>query len=156
MELDNFGYLLGETARVLTRRFDEYAQANGVTHTQWMVLIALLRQEGISQAQLAKYLEVEPISMSRMIDRLQAGDLIHRVEDPSDRRVKTLYSSPKTKKVLKRRRSCGAEVWAEARAGMSDEEIQRFGVTVGRTGSNLLNAAQTPVKMSVKAVAKKR
>jgi len=156
MELDNFGYLLGETARVLTRRFDEYAQANGVTHTQWMVLIALLRQEGISQAQLAKYLEVEPISMSRMIDRLQAGDLIHRVEDPSDRRVKTLYLTPNAKKVLKRLRSFGAEVLAEARAGISDEEIQRFVVTVSRIRSNLLNAAQTPVKMSVKAVAKKR
>lgn len=156
MELDNFGYLLGETARVLTRRFDEYAQANGITHAQWMVLIALMRQEGISQAQLAKYLEVEPISMSRMIDRLQAGDLIHRVEDPGDRRIKTLYLTPNAKKVLKRLRSYGAEVLAEASAGISDAEIQRFVVTVSRMRSNLLKAAQTPVKMSVKAAAKTR
>ena len=137
-ELDNFGYLLGETARVLTKRFDQFTRDNGITHAQWMVLIALMRREGISQARLAEYLEVEPITLSRMIDRLEG--LIQRTEDPTDRRTKLLYLTDSAREVLKRLRSYGAVVLTEASQGISEDEIQQFVSTINRIRANLLNA----------------
>lgn len=137
-ELDNFGYLLGETARVLTKRFDQFTRENGVTHTQWMVLIALMRREGISQTRLARYLEVEPITLSRMIDRLEG--LIKRAEDPNDRRTKLLYLTDAARDALQRLRSYGAVVLTEASQGISPQEIQQFIATTNRIRANLLNA----------------
>lgn len=145
MELENYGYLLGETARVLTQRFDAYARANGITHTQWQVLIALLRREGINQTQLAQYLEVEPISLSRMVDRLQTAGLVSRVEDPKDRRIRALYLTDQAKGVLERLRSYGAQVLGEMSEGVAEEDIRQFEKTVGRFRANLLKASERPV-----------
>ncbi|MDY0014422.1 MAG: MarR family transcriptional regulator [Rhodocyclaceae bacterium] len=148
MELENYGYLLGETARILVQRFDEYARANGITHTQWMLLIALLRQEGINQTQLARYMEVEPISLSRMVDRLQSAGLVRRVEDPKDRRIRTLYLTDEAGVVLQRLRSFGAQVLGEMSEGVPPEEIQQFEKTVSRFRANLLNATGRPVAVT--------
>lgn len=146
MELDNFGYLLGETARILKRRFDDYARANGITHTQWMVLIALLRREGINQTQLAQYIEVEPITLCRMLDRLQAAGLVNRVEDSTDRRARVLFLTDEAKNILQRLRGYGAQVLAEMSLGVSEDQIQQFTSTINQFRSNLLNAAQHPIE----------
>ncbi|MET0588059.1 MAG: MarR family transcriptional regulator, partial [Novosphingobium sp.] len=75
---DNIGTMLAQVARLLRRRFDERARGIGVTRPQWQVLTLLKRNEGINQGGLAEILEVEPITLGRMMDRLQDAELVVR------------------------------------------------------------------------------
>lgn len=144
-EFDTFGYLLGDAARVLRSRFDAYARTVGVTRQQWMVLLALMRQEPVNQTRLADYLEVEPISLSRMIDRLQAAGLVERRHDPNDRRARLLHLTEPAREVLKVLRECGAQVMREASEGIAPEDLAQFVTTLGKFRTNLINAIPRPM-----------
>ena len=85
------GFLLHEVARLLRRRFEQNARDFGLTRSQWQVLAYLANNEGINQSGLADLLEIEPITLGRIVDRLQARGLIERHPDPSDRRVWLLH-----------------------------------------------------------------
>ena len=94
MSDDNVGTLIGQVSRLMRRSFDERARGIGVTRPQWQVLTLLARHEGINQGGLAEILEVEPITLGRMIDRLQDADLVERRADPADRRAWRLHITP--------------------------------------------------------------
>src|SRR5260370_31537783 len=81
------GFLLHEVARLLRRRFEQNARGSGLTRSQWQVLAYLALNEGINQSGLADLLEIEPITLGRIVDKLQILGLIERRPDPSDRRV---------------------------------------------------------------------
>ncbi|MEH2563741.1 DNA-binding MarR family transcriptional regulator [Bradyrhizobium sp. AZCC 2289] len=85
------GFLLDEVARLLKRRFEQHARGSGLTRSQWQVLTYLDRNEGINQSRLAGLLDLEPITLSRIVDKLQSVRLIERQPDPTDRRVWTLH-----------------------------------------------------------------
>src|SRR5258706_2225794 len=85
------GFLLHEVARLLRRRFEQNARGSGLTRSQWQLLAYLANNEGINQSGLAELLEIEPITLGRIIDKLQARGLIERHPDPSDRRARVLY-----------------------------------------------------------------
>ena len=95
MSDDNIGAMIAQVARLLRRSFDERARGIGVTRPQWQVLSLLNRNEGINQGGLAEMLEVEPITLGRMIDRLQDAELVERRADPADRRAWRLHITPK-------------------------------------------------------------
>lgn len=114
MAEDNIGTLLTETARLLRRRFDARARRHEVSRAQWQVLIALSRNEGINQVGLADYLEVETITLCRMIDRLQDAHLVERRADPDDRRAWRLYLTNTAWPLLQTLHPIGAEVIEEA------------------------------------------
>src|SRR5258705_415395 len=80
------GFLLHEVARLLRRRFEQNARGSGLTRSQWQVLAYLALNEGINQSGLADLLEIEPITLGRIVDKLQILGLIERRPDPSDRR----------------------------------------------------------------------
>ena len=82
---DSIGFLISDVSRLLRRRFDERARLIGVTRPQWRALTALSRQEGMQQGALAELLEVEPITLCRMVDRLEEAGLVERRRDPADR-----------------------------------------------------------------------
>src|SRR5258705_10124236 len=88
MELNapTLGFLLHEVARLLRRRFEQNARGSGLTRSQWQVLAYLAKNEGINQSGLADLLEIEPITLCRIVDKLQARGLVERHPDPSDRR----------------------------------------------------------------------
>jgi DNA-binding MarR family transcriptional regulator len=88
---DDIGFLLGDAARLLRRSFDERARAIGVTRPQWRVLALLRRFDGSTQVTLADMLDVEPITLGRMVDRLQDAGLVERRADPNDRRAWRLH-----------------------------------------------------------------
>ncbi|MDP9056695.1 MAG: MarR family transcriptional regulator [Pseudomonadota bacterium] len=92
---ENIGTMVGQVARLMRRSFDERARGIGVTRPQWQVLTLLARHEGINQGALADMLEVEPITLGRMIDRLQEADLVERRPDPADRRAWRLFNTAK-------------------------------------------------------------
>lgn len=84
-------FLLNDVARLLRVDADKRARAHGMTRAQWAILIWLERQPGITQKELAEILEVEPISVARLIDRLEARGMVERRPDPRDRRIWRLH-----------------------------------------------------------------
>ena len=98
----NLGFLLHDVARLLRRNFDRRVQTLELTQAQWKVLIYLSRNEGIKQAQLAEFLEVQPISVGRLIDRMEAAEWVVRKPDATDRRAFNLYLTDKAEPILKK------------------------------------------------------
>ncbi len=92
--------LLNDVGRMLRTEADRRARAHGMTRAQWVMLIRLDRQPGLSQKELAELLEVEPITVARLADRLEARNLIERRPDPNDRRIWRLHLLPAAQPVL--------------------------------------------------------
>ncbi|HEY2447019.1 MAG TPA: MarR family transcriptional regulator [Rhizomicrobium sp.] len=92
--------LLHDVARLLRTRFDQRARATGMTRAQWVILARLSAKPGLSQIEMASLLEVEPISVGRLVDRLEARGLVERRPDPSDRRVWRLHLTPSAQPIL--------------------------------------------------------
>jgi DNA-binding MarR family transcriptional regulator len=92
--------LLHDIARNLRTRSDQLARARGMTRAQWIILARLARQPGISQNEMANICEVEPITVGRLIDRLEAHGLVERRADPKDRRVRRLHLLPAAEPIL--------------------------------------------------------
>jgi DNA-binding MarR family transcriptional regulator len=82
---------LVESSRLLRNYIDNRAKARGTTRAQWIVLFRLRQQEGLSQVDLADVLELQPISLVRLLDRLVEHDLLERRHDPRDRRANRLF-----------------------------------------------------------------
>jgi len=94
-------FLLHDVARLLRVDADKRARAHGMTRAQWGILIWLERQPGLSQKELSEILEVEPITVARLIDRLEARGMVERRPDPKDRRIWRLHLSPPAHPVLR-------------------------------------------------------
>lgn len=87
-------FLLHDVARLMRIDADKRARAQGMTRAQWGILIWLDRQPGLSQKELSELLEVEPITVARLIDRLEARGMVERRPDPRDRRIWRLHLLP--------------------------------------------------------------
>ncbi|MDP9096012.1 MAG: MarR family transcriptional regulator [Pseudomonadota bacterium] len=85
---------------MLRTEADRRARAHGMTRAQWVMLLRLERQPGLSQKELSELLEVEPITVARLADRLEARHLIERRADPADRRVWRLHLRPDAQPLL--------------------------------------------------------
>jgi MarR family transcriptional regulator for hemolysin len=115
---------IGETAHALRKAFGRRAATLGVTGAQWKVLFKLTVKPGLRQGELADMLDVEPITLTRIIDRLQEAGLVERVADPADRRVWRLHVTEKAKPVAAKLRAIADEMSAEAFAGIAPEDIE--------------------------------
>jgi MarR family transcriptional regulator for hemolysin len=94
MSLDlkkQFIFQLVESSRLLRNYIDQRAKTRGTTRAQWIVLFRLREQEGLSQVDLADVLELQPISLVRLLDRLVEHGLVERRSDPRDRRANRLF-----------------------------------------------------------------
>src|SRR5580692_4949309 len=92
--------VLNDVARLVRTRFDQRARAFGMTRAQWVILARLNRQPGLSQNDMAAICEVEPITVGRLIDRLEARGFVERRADPADRRIRRLHLLPAAKPLL--------------------------------------------------------
>jgi MarR family transcriptional regulator for hemolysin len=92
--------LLHDVARMQRTRFDQWARRYGMTRAQGMILFRLSRQPGISQNEMAALCEVEPITVGRLVDRLEARGMLERRSDPSDRRLRRLHLLPAAQPIL--------------------------------------------------------
>lgn len=138
------GFLLHDVARLLRKRFEQNARDLGLTRSQWQVLVYLARNEGIHQGGLAELLEVEPITLGRMIDKLQEGGLIERRPHATDRRVWLLYLTEKARPKLEAIQALGEVTRGEALSGICEEEHRRLLDTLSRMKGNLLDALARP------------
>jgi len=93
-------FLLHDVARLLRHDADKRASIHGMTRAQWVILFWLERQPGLSQKELSEILEVEPITVARLIDRLEARGMVERRPDPKDRRIWRLHLLPPSAPVL--------------------------------------------------------
>jgi MarR family transcriptional regulator, transcriptional regulator for hemolysin len=114
----DFLFMLFETQRLLRLLAEKQAAPYGITKAQWGVLAKLERTEGLKQSELAEMLEVQPITLTRLIDRLCENDLIERREDPKDRRVNRLYLRPAARPLL--------EKLGELRSGITEIALNNF------------------------------
>lgn len=140
---ENLGMMLADTSRLLRRSFDARARGIGVTRPQWQVLSILRRNEGIHQGGLADILEVEPITVCRMVDRLQDAELVERRPDPADRRSWRLFLTGKAHVLLDQLRPLADELLAEALEGVDPADRTRLMETLDRIRQNI---ARRPVE----------
>lgn len=116
-------FQLVETARLLRTHVDQRARQNGTTRAQWGVLARLRRQEGLNQAALAEQLEMQPISLARLIDRLEGQGLVERRADPHDRRAHLVHLTPAGRDLVDDLDGLRGEIAGEVLDGVGDAAI---------------------------------
>jgi MarR family transcriptional regulator, transcriptional regulator for hemolysin len=116
----NFGFLVHDVSRLIKRRFDRQARQTGlpITRRQAAVVLYIARNEGVSQAEVATWLDLEPIALVRMLDKLSEEELVERRAHPTDRRVRTLWLTPTARPVIERILTINQAIREEAFAGM--------------------------------------
>ena len=117
-------FLLHDVARIMRTRFDQWARTYDMTRAQGVILVRLERQPGISQNEMAALCEVEPITVGRLVDRLEARGLIERRADPSDRRVRRLHLLPAAKPVLADIQAYKTELTQMLTAGLPPKAVE--------------------------------
>ena len=139
--METLPFEVGETAHALRKAFDRRAVGLGVTRAQWKVLFKLTRYPGMRQIELADMLDIEPITLSRIIDRLEEGALVERVADPADRRAWRLHVTVKAQPLVEKLRALAAEMTAEAFAGIDPKDIEITRQVLARVRENASRAA---------------
>ena len=137
MPMEDLPFEIGETAHALRRAFDRRAAALGVTRAQWKVLFRLTRTPGVRQVELADMLDVEPITLSRILDRLEEAGHVERLADPADRRAWRLQVTDKAKPLVAKLRALGSELVEDAFAGIDREEIERVREVLAQVRENV-------------------
>ena len=137
-----FAFSLNDVARMLRTYADQKASQFGITRAQWVVLVRLDRFEGLKQAELAEMLDLQPITLTRLLDRLAECGLIERRPDPNDRRAKLLYLTAKAKPLLEQLGDLGSELMATALAGVEREHVELMVAQLAIVKENLRQAIQ--------------
>lgn len=134
--METLPFEIGETAHLLRKAFDRLAVGLGVTRAQWKVLFKLTRHPGLRQVELADMLELEPITLCRIVDRLEEAGLVERSRDPEDRRAWKLHVTAKAQPLIEKLRAVGAELVGQAFAGIDPEEIEITRKVLARAREN--------------------
>ena len=115
---------LAESSRLLRNYIDHRAKARGTTRAQWIVLFRLRQQEGLSQVDLAEVLELQPISLVRLLDRLVEYGLLERRHDPKDRRANRLFLTARGRQLVDDLDSLRDDIATDAMQGVSEQAIE--------------------------------
>ncbi|MBX3490614.1 MarR family transcriptional regulator [Parvibaculum sp.] len=134
------GFLLRDNSRLMRIAFTE--RVSGLTQAQWGALARLSRHQGLNQVGLADLLEVQPITVARLIDKLAALGLVERRPDPKDRRAQQLFLTDKAQPLLDQMWDAGDEILDAAYSGFSEQERHDFIEMMIRMRANLARLAQ--------------
>ena len=135
--METFPFEIGETAHALRKAFDRRAIGLGVTRAQWKVLFRLTRQPGLRQNELADMLDVEPITLSRIVDRLEEAGHVERTPDPADRRVWRLQVTEQAKPLVAKLQGVGHDLVEEAFEGIETKDLERVRDVLARVRENV-------------------
>ena len=119
----SLGYAVTDVTRLLRRVFDRRAQHLGLTRAQWRALYRIERVPGLSQTQLAEDLDLEPIAIGRVLDRLERAGFVERRADPADRRRWNLYPAPKCAEVMAGMHGVSDVLHEDLLAGIGADEL---------------------------------
>jgi MarR family transcriptional regulator, transcriptional regulator for hemolysin len=139
--LRNCGFLLKEVSRRYVLRFEERARELALTLPQCKALARLEKNEGVSQARLAELAEVDAMTMVRILDRMEADGLLERRADPTDRRARCLFLTPKAKPLLDEIWRLSDAIRAEMFTGVGKSERDAFMSVLEHMHDNLLALA---------------
>jgi len=140
--LRNFGFLLKEVSRRYVNRFEVRAREISLNLAQAKALVRLEKNEGVSQARLAELAEVDPMTMVRILDRMEAEGLLERRPDPADRRARCLFLTAKARPILSEIWRLSDEIRAELFAGVSKAEREQFMAVLERLYDNILPSSE--------------
>ena len=139
----NFLFTLGELQRLVRAYADRQAVRYGITRAQWAVLAKVERFEGMKQTELAEQMEMQPITLTRLIDRLCDAGWIERRSDETDRRVNRLYLRKAAKPLLTKLAGLKAELTETALEGISPSDANRLLSQLEAIKENVRNAIQS-------------
>lgn len=147
------GFLVSDIARLLRRSMDRRLQSLGLTQAQWRAIVHLSRSEGMTQAALAESLEIQPITLTRLIDRMESAGWVERRMHPLDRRAVQLYLTPQSQPILEQMHARAADTLNEATRGVSPREQRQLVATLEHLKHNLI-AAETAVASQTSGIAR--
>lgn len=131
---------IGETAHALRRAFDRKAAALGITRAQWRVLAHLDHQPGLRQVELADRLDIEPITLCRIVDKLEEGGLVERRRDPGDRRAWQLFLCDTATPLVQRLHALADDFSAEMFGNLDPAAIAQARALLALIRTNLQGA----------------
>ncbi|HET7358922.1 MAG TPA: MarR family transcriptional regulator [Rhodanobacteraceae bacterium] len=133
----SFGYLLNDVTLLFRKHFDRRATRFGLTRAQWRAIKVLHHREGIRQSELAEFLEMEPIAVGRVIDRLQAAGFVERRADPKDRRCWRLFATAQARSVIGDMEQIARGLRRDITRNIDIAELQQALAVLGRIKENL-------------------
>jgi len=156
--LREFAFKLNDVARLLRTFADQHARQFGMTRAQWAVLARLEHHEGLKQSELADMLDLQPITLTRLVDRLCASGLIERRPDVHDRRAKRLYLTPLARPLMERLAKIATEMMESVLNGFDMATVERMTGELDRARDNLRTltskTSMTPKKLNQKTAHK--
>lgn len=135
--IEKLGSLLQDASRRIWTRFEARTASHGLSAAQWRLLGQLLREGPSTQSALATLLGVEPISVSRLIDRMEQGGWLRREPHPEDRRARIVVASDKARQIAPEAKLAIETVYDEALAGLSEEDRRTFHAVLLKITENL-------------------
>lgn len=143
---NDFLFLIYDVAQLVRRQADKRARAYGMTRAQWAVLARLEREPGVTQSRLAELTDVEPITIGRLVDRLETNGLIERNPDPHDRRIWRLTLTPKSTGILKQIAAFRRELHDQMADGIDEPSLLALASCLQRMRVNLTGRKLSPRK----------
>lgn len=143
-------FTISDVGRLLRTYADQKARQHGMTRAQWAVLLRLKRREGLKQSDLAEDLDIQPITLTRLVDRLCDNGLIERRPDPNDRRAKRLYLKPAARPLLDRIAEQVEVLAGTVLAGIEPAAIGAMLAQLGLARENLRQAIADKTTQDVK------
>jgi len=150
---EDFGFLIHDVARLLRKNFNRRVQSFGLTQEQCRVILHLSRNEGIQQVDLAELLEIKPITLARLLDKLQENGLIERRLNPADRRAFLLYLTPQAHSIVKKILAIGSATRTDANKRVSQSDLAMLYSVLSRLKANLVDAEEN-LRSNVKKLSK--
>lgn len=148
MALDPLPWELSETSRMVRRAYDRRVATLGVTTAQWRVLLALTRESNLRQVELADRMDLEPITLCRILDRLEEGGLIERRSDPADRRAWRVALTDKAGPLIDQLLAVATKLREEAFQGLAPQELEQLREKLSRIRANVSRIDQAPTRVS--------
>ncbi|MEO8619084.1 MAG: MarR family transcriptional regulator [Sphingomicrobium sp.] len=142
MNNDQLPFEIAETAHSLRREFDRRAAPLGVTRAQWRALAWIGRQPGMRQVELADHLDIEPITLCRIVDRLEEAGLMERRRDSADRRAWLLHLTDKGEPLVRDLRGLAATMADEVFDGIDPQAVALMRETLARIRENVADMAK--------------
>jgi DNA-binding MarR family transcriptional regulator len=133
----NLGVLISDVAKLLRRSFDRRLQSLGLTQAQWRAIVNIARTEGMSQTALAECLEIQPITVGRLIDRMESAGWVERRGHPLDRRAVQLYLTRKCQPILDEIQARAKDMMADCVAGVPATAQKQIFDSLQRMKQNL-------------------
>jgi DNA-binding MarR family transcriptional regulator len=143
------GFLFADIARLLRRNIDRRLQSLELTQAQWRAIVYLSRSEGMTQAALAESLEIQPITLTRLVDRMESAGWVERRTHPLDRRAVQLYLTPKSQPILEEMHARAAETLNEAMRGIAPRAQRQLAATLDQIKHNLVAAESATASTAI-------